>query len=109
MANVLEAVQAFLLRRRGVTLPHRKDAAPAETVDMPAPERIVLPLSQHIGAACTPCVAVGDTVAAGQVIADSDAAVSAPIHSGISGRVSALTSVRFPDWREVPAVVIDND
>ena len=30
---------------------------------VPAPKEVVLPMFQHIGAACTPTVKVGDTVA----------------------------------------------
>ncbi|MGI6733656.1 MAG: hypothetical protein ACOX4J_05730 [Anaerovoracaceae bacterium] len=45
---------------------------------------------QHIGAPCQPTVAVGDLVKVGQVIGDSEAFVSAPIHSGASGKVLSI-------------------
>ena len=38
-------------------------------VDLPAPARVVIPLSQHIGAPAVPCVKKGDPVLEGQVIA----------------------------------------
>ena len=37
-------------------------------VPMPAPSRVIIPMSQHIGAPCTPCVEVGDEVLMGQVV-----------------------------------------
>ena len=36
---------------------------------MPAPERVYIPMSQHIGAPCAPCVSVGDEVKRGHKVA----------------------------------------
>ena len=55
--------------RGGVHAPHRKNTAECETVVMPPPERIVVAMSQHIGAPCIPVVKVGDTVKVGQLTA----------------------------------------
>ena len=76
---------------------------------MPPPERIVLAMSQHLGAPCTPTVKVGDTVEVGQVVGDSDRPVSAPVHSGVSGKVTALTELLLPGGLKTPAVVIESD
>ena len=38
--------------RGGVHAPHRKNTADCETVVMPPPERLLLSMSQHIGAPC---------------------------------------------------------
>ena len=46
----------------GIYLPHHKRTAELETVIMPAPERVFIPLSQHIGAPCTATVKKGDKV-----------------------------------------------
>ena len=48
-----------------------------------AAEHVFL-LQQHIGAPLKPVVEIGDTVSVGQLIADTDAFVSAPLHSSIS-------------------------
>ena len=62
-------------------------------VEVPQPSRVAIPLQQHIGAPCTPTVKVGDSVAVGQVIGDSDKFVSAPIHASISvSRISPWTT-----------------
>lgn len=93
----------------GVHAPHRKYTAAAETVEMPAPEQITLPMSQHLGVPCTPTVKVGDSVTVGQIVGDSDKPLSAPIHSGVSGTVKAFTDITLPSGRVSQAVVIEND
>ncbi len=77
--------------RSGIALPHLKGTAELQTVKF-LPEKVFIPMSQHIGAPCTPIAAVGDKVFAGTKIADSDAPVSAPIHSSVSGTVTAITT-----------------
>ncbi len=59
-------------------------------VAAPIPKEIILPLQQHAGVICEPVVTVGDQVSLGQKIADSDAAISAPIHTPVSGKVKAI-------------------
>lgn len=56
------------------------------------PARVVLPLRQHVGAPSIPCVSVGDTVEAGQLLAEiAPNALGARIHASISGRVESAT------------------
>ena len=74
-----------------------------------APAQVILPMSMHIGAPCQPTVKVGDHVFLGQMIADSPAAVSAPIHATVSGTVSAVEPRLHPNGFKVLSVVIDND
>ena len=69
----------------GAHVPHRKHTAQMESVVMPPPDQVVIPMSQHIGAPCTPVVKAGDLVKVGQLIGDSDKFVSAPIHASVSG------------------------
>ena len=76
---------------------------------MPPPAAVILPMVQHIGAPCIPTVAVGDTVDVGQVVGDSEQAVSTPVHSSVSGTVTALRDVELPGGRTVQAVVIQSD
>ena len=93
----------------GVHAPHRKNTADCETVVMPPPERMVLAMSQHLGAPCVPTVKPGDRVAVGQVVGDSDKPLSAPIHSGVSGTVTGMTELLLPGGRTTQAVVIEAD
>ncbi len=93
----------------GAAVPHRKNTAQLESVMLPPPEQVVLPMQQHVGPPCTPTVKVGDSVLIGQKIADSTAFVSAPIHATISGTVSAIKKVSLSGGQFVDAVVIDSD
>ena len=58
--------------------------------ELPAPARVVIPLSQHIGAPCKPIVQKGDLVLAGQKIGEAGGFVSAPVHSSVSGKVVGI-------------------
>ncbi len=93
----------------GVHVPHRKNTANAQSVEMPVPSAVTIPMSQHIGAPCKPVVKVGDTVAVGQVIGDSDAYVCAPIHSSISGTVKKIDKITAADGSKVEAITIESD
>ena len=44
----------------GVNVVHSKITAEFETVRIPTPQTVVLPMLQHIGAPCDPTVRVGD-------------------------------------------------
>ncbi|MGB4607899.1 MAG: electron transport complex subunit RsxC, partial [Sedimentibacter sp.] len=75
----------------GVHPPHSKSLTQNVPIEeIPAPNLVVIPLSQHIGAPCDPLVAVGDTVKVGQKIGDSKAFVSVPVHSSVSGTVKKI-------------------
>ena len=76
---------------------------------MPEPQKIVLPMVQHIGAPCEPLVKEGDIVSAGQKIAGTEKFVSAPIHASISGRVTAIKPLSHPIGIEVSSIVIEKD
>ena len=95
--------------RGGVMVPHSKNTKDMPVRRIPAPEEVVLPMSQHIGAPCEPTVKVGDTVKVGQVIGDSDKYVSAPIHATVSGKVSAIKEMRTATGVVSQAVFIEND
>ena len=95
--------------RGGARLPHNKNTAEMESVLLAPPEKVIISMSQHIGAPCEPIVNVGDKVFVGTVIGDTDAFVSAPIHSSVSGEVAEITTIRMPAGNEVKAVVIASD
>ena len=63
-------------------------------------ERVTLPMRQHIGEPCEPCVQPGERVLAGQLVGNSEARVSAPVHASISGVVQSVDG---------QAVVIEGD
>ena len=95
--------------RGGVHAPHNKNTAHKQSVEMPVPKTVVLPMTQHIGAPCAPIVKVGDTVDVGQCIAKSDAFVSAPIHASVSGTVKKIDKITMPGGNRVDAIFIESD
>ncbi len=56
----------------------------------PIPQSVTIPLVQHIGAPAVATVKKGDKVLVGQVIATAGGFVSSPIHSSVSGTVTAV-------------------
>lgn len=95
--------------RGGVSIPHHKNTAELKTVIMPASNTVYIPMQQHIGVPCTPCVKVGDEVFVGTKIGDSDAFVCAPIHSSVSGKVTKIDSMMLSNGKTAQVVVIEND
>ena len=95
--------------RGGTGVPHNKHTADSETVRITTPEKVIIPMQQHAGAACVPVVKPGDTVGVGQVIGDSSAYVSAPVHASISGKVSAVRDITLCNGSRVQAVEIESD
>ena len=88
---------------------HFKNTAGCETEIMPIPDVVKISMSQHIGAPCKPLVAKGDTVKVGQLIGDTDAFVSAPIHSSVSGTVVGIETQRSAVSGDDTLVVIETD
>ncbi|NCC83368.1 MAG: electron transport complex subunit RsxC, partial [Clostridia bacterium] len=80
----------------GVHAEYRKNTSQAKEVILPTPAKVSIPMRMHIGAPCVPTVSVGEIVEVGQLIADSKAAVSAPIHASVSGKVKAIKEVPSP-------------
>lgn len=96
--------------RGGVHPPDRKEGSAGRPIERaPVPERVVLPMSQHLGAPCQPVVAKGDRVARGQVVGNVDAMVSAPIHSPVAGEVVDIAPALTPGGTRVMAVSITPD
>ncbi len=73
------------------------------------PEKVILPVSQHIGAPNKPLVNVGDEVKVGQKIAGSDAFVSAPVHASISGKVIDISEQLSPLGNKVKSITLMSD
>lgn len=88
---------------------HYKNTAACETEVMPVPDVVRIPLSQHIGKPCDPVVQKGDEVKVGQLIGDTDAFVSAPIHSSVSGTVTGIDKIRSANGGYDTRVVIETD
>jgi electron transport complex protein RnfC len=86
---------------------HRTRGLAVETA--PLPERLFVPLSQHIGAPARATVKKGDRVLAGQVIAEPVGFVSVPQHAPTSGTVRSVDLCAHPMGSPQPAVEIEVD
>lgn len=78
-------------------------------VKLPAPPRVVIPLSQHIGAPARALVKKGDLVKVGQLIGEAGGYVSACVHASVSGRVRDVQPCLLANGTSTSAVIIDND
>lgn len=94
---------------QSIHVSHYKHTAGCATEVMPIPDVVKISMSQHIGAPCKPLVAKGDYVKVGQLIGDTDAFVSAPIHSSVSGTVTGLEEQRNAMGGVDTLVVIETD
>jgi electron transport complex protein RnfC len=96
----------------GVHPPQNKTQSLQDSLkDAPLPSLVVLPLSMHVGAPAIPCVAVGDKVKRGQMVAEPSGGFSAAIHASISGEVIALEDrpISHPSGNPGRAIVIQGD
>lgn len=96
--------------RGGIHPPGYKEATAHLKVEKAVEPNVVsIPLKQHAGAPCQPLVKVGDRVTVGERIGESDAFISALIHSSVSGTVKEITKIPDASGGEVQAIVIESD
>ncbi|MBQ8533390.1 MAG: electron transport complex subunit RsxC [Clostridia bacterium] len=93
----------------GAKVPHRKNTSEFKTEIMPTPSTVTIPMQMHIGAPCEPTVKVGDKVKIGDIIGDSQAFVSAPVHASVSGTVKSIIDFPAQNGGYIKAVVIESD
>jgi electron transport complex protein RnfC len=101
----------FSLKRpefqHGVHPPELKEATAALPIRrMPYPDEVVIPIRQHAGKPAKLVVRRGDLVLRGDVIAEADGFVSAPVHASATGRVSEIGLWPHPDGSMDTAVHI---
>lgn len=101
---ILLSVATF---KKGVHPPYNKQySSNKEIQQIPQPDEIIIPLQQHIGASLEPVVKRKDQVRRGQLLADSDSFVAAPVHASLAGEVTAVEKVPSPQGGRVLAVKI---
>lgn len=109
MITVLEKAVPF---GGGIDLPPNK----AVSLEPPLgkaklPGVITIPLRQHIGAPAKPLVKAGDTVLKGQLIAEAQGYISAPVHASTSGIVMEIAEHAMPNpsGAKSSCIVIETD
>lgn len=98
--------------RWGVHPESRKRPAADRAIDaLPLPARLHLPLQQHVGAPAKPVVTVGQRVRKGQLLAQAQGNISAPLHAPTSGTVVAIAEfpAPHPSGLTGPAITLDVD
>jgi electron transport complex protein RnfC len=84
----------------------KRPAADAPLRVLPLPERLYVPLQQHIGAPARPVVLVGQKVLKGQLLAEAQGATSAAIHAPTSGTVALIGDITAPHPSGLPVAAI---
>lgn len=97
-----------LFRIRGGVHPdeNKQATAGSRIVDTPLPEQLFIPLQQHIGAPAEPIVQRGMKVLKGQLLANSQGVISAPVHAPTSGTIRAIGKYPAPHPSGLPVRTI---
>ena len=96
----------------GLRLPaHKADSTSTPIGNMPVPSQLVLPITQHAGDPAQPIVGIGERVLKGQLVAEPEGELGAPVHASSSGKVVAIEP--WPVHRRygdaAPCIVIECD
>ena len=96
-------------RKGGVHPPEFKITAGTGIRQVELPREVVLTLAQHIGAPAACAMAKGDRICRGQEVAQAGGFVSAPVHSPITGTITAIGQTRNAYGQLVATVTIAAD
>lgn len=103
IAGLLKKTTGIFNFHGGVHPPeNKKQSTQLPIGQLPLPEKLVLPLRQHVGNIPKVKVAVGDYVLKGQLIAEAEGTVSAAIHAPTSGTVTAIEDTVIPHPSGLP-------
>lgn len=93
----------------GIHPPYNKEYSEKKAIEKAkSPEKVYIPLQQHIGAPAKAIVKVGEEVKLGQKIGEQQGFVSCNIHSSVSGKVIEIKEHELPGGRGM-CIVIEND
>ena len=103
LASLLKSAKEIFPFHGGVHPPENKAQSTQLPIgSLPLPDKIVLPLRQHVGNIPKIKVSVGDKVLKGQLLAEAEGAVSAAIHATTSGTISAIEDAIIPHPSGLP-------
>lgn len=101
--KVLKSGKDIFRFHGGVNPPERKAESTQLAIgQLPLPEKLVLPLRQHVGNIPKVMIAIGDHVLKGQLIAEAEGTISAAIHAPTSGIISAIGDATIPHPSGLP-------
>jgi electron transport complex protein RnfC len=87
-------------------LPNKVQSTLTPIRQVPVPDKLIVPLCQHIGREGVPVVKAGDKVLRGQVLAAADGKLSAPVHAPTSGVVESVSMRPLPHPGELQALCV---
>lgn len=103
LTNLLKTAKEIFPFHGGVHPPENKAQSTLLPISqLPLPEKLVLPLRQHVGNIPKVKVQVGDYVLKGQLIAEAEGSVSAAIHAPTSGTIMAIADAMIPHPSGLP-------
>ncbi len=90
---------------------HKKMSTGEPIQQVPVPAQLVLPIAQHAGDPAHPVVGIGEHVLKGQLIAELDGTLGAPVHASSSGTIVAIEPwpVSRRHGENAPCIVIECD
>ena len=91
----------------GIHPADNKLSAGSKIKELSIPEKVSVPVSQHLGAPSKVVVNKGDEVKVGQILAQGDGFVSANVHSPFSGKVEKIEKVLDSSGYRRDAVIIN--
>ncbi|MBF0508468.1 MAG: RnfABCDGE type electron transport complex subunit C [Deltaproteobacteria bacterium] len=95
---------------KGIRFPKPKyPNVPTEVVPIPSPSKVILPMLQHAGLPCIPCVEKGTQVKIGDVVGRPQDETGASVHASVSGEVTDIAQVYTSSGQKSPAVIISSD
>ncbi len=97
------------MKLKGIRVRHCKNTADSAPQRLPLPEKVFIPLSMHIGKPAKAVVKPGERVTVGQLIAEADGFVSAPVHSSVSGTVKKLSETAMAGGNRTTVAEIETD
>lgn len=97
--------------RGGVHPETHKETSNKAIEALPLPEKLYIPLQQHIGVPAELVVKAGEYVLRGQLLARSNGTISAPVHAPSSGKVLAIEKITapHPSGLALPTVILETD
>lgn len=87
---------------------HKELSRGNKYIEMPTPDVVKIPMLQHIGTPSNPIVKVGDYVKVGQKIGEKVGAISANVHSSVSGKVIKIEKATATRGQSV-CIFIENN
>ena len=85
---------------------HKAESTTLPIAQLDIPDKLILPLRQHVGHIPKVLVKIGDHVLKGQMLAEAEGTVSAAIHAPTSGTISDISEQVIPHPSGLPDMCI---